>query len=103
MSILIRKVTITGGRVLIGTTTARGKERRYDDVRADVTDLSYTSPFPFRMTATTPGGGTVSLEGSAGPFNMKDAAATPFRATVTAKQLDVALSGLSILPPGWAA
>ena len=93
MSVLIQKVTIAGGRVIVGTTAARGREHRYDDVHAEVTDLSYTSRFPFRITATTPGGGTVSLEGTAGPFNTKDAAATPFQATVAAKRLDVASSG----------
>ena len=93
MSVLIRKVTIAGGRIIVGETAAGGKERRYDDVTAEATDLSYTGPFPFRITAKTPGGGTVSFEGAAGPLNMKDAAETPFQATVNAQRVDVASSG----------
>ena len=58
-----------------------------------MTDLSYASQFPFKVSAKTPSGGTVSLTGTAGPFNTKDATETPFQATVDAKRLDVASGG----------
>jgi len=91
MNVVIRKVTIAGGRISIWQPS--GKERRYDDVSVEVTDLSYASQFPFKVSAKTPSGGTVSLTGTAGPFNTKDATETPFHATVDAKRLDVASSG----------
>jgi AsmA protein len=93
MSVVIQKVTISGGRISVEQTTAKGRERRYDDVNAEVTDLSYGSQFPFRIAAKTPGGGTVTVSGTAGPFNTKDATETPFQATIDAKRLDVASSG----------
>ena len=44
-------------------------------------------------TAKTPGGGTVTLDGKAGPVNVIDAADTPFQATAVVSHLDVASTG----------
>ena len=93
MNIVIQKIQIANGRVLIGTPGVRGKERVYDSVNLEVSNLSLASQFPFRLTAHTPGGGTVSLDGKAGPFNAADAADTPFEAAVDVAGLDVASTG----------
>ena len=93
MSVFVQKLKISGGRIVIGRAARTDEDHVYDDVDVDVSDLSYTAPFPFKVTAKTPGGGTASLDGQAGPFNMKDAAATPFHATVTLKQIDLAATG----------
>jgi AsmA protein len=55
--------------------------------------LSLTSRFPFTVTAKAPNGGTVRLEGQAGPFNMKNMAETAFGGTLTVKHLDLASTG----------
>src|SRR6185503_19525876 len=70
MTIVIQKLEIVNGRVLVGTPRVRGKERVYENVNLDVSDLSLTSQFPFRVTAKTPGGGTVTLDGKAGPVDV---------------------------------
>lgn len=93
MSVLVQKITIDGGRVTVDSSGSGASARTYEDVNMEATDLSYTSRFPFRVTGKTPGGGTITLEGKAGPFNMKDAADTPFEATVGLKQLDIATTG----------
>ncbi len=93
MSIVIQKVEIANGRILVGTPGVRGKERVYENVNLEVSDLSLTSQFPFRVTAKTPGGGTVTLDGKAGPFSVTDAAETPFQATAEVSHLDVASTG----------
>ena len=93
MSVLVQKVKIAGGRIVVGHAGRTDDERTYDDVDVEVSDLSYTAPFPFRVTAKTPGGGTATFDGQAGPFNTKDAAETPFHATVTLKQVDIASTG----------
>ena len=93
MSVFVQKLKIAGGRIVIGRAGQTDEDHVYGDVDVDVSDLSYTAPFPFKVTAKTPGGGTASLDGQAGPFNMKDAAATPFHATVTLKQVDIASTG----------
>ena len=93
MNIVVQKIEIVNGRVLIGTPGTRGKERVYDSVNLEVDNLSLASQFPFRLTARTPGGGTVSLDGRAGPFNTTDAADTPFQTTLEVRGLDVASTG----------
>lgn len=51
MSIVIQKLEIANGRILVGTPGVRGKERVYENVNVEVSDLSLTSQFPFRVTA----------------------------------------------------
>ena len=47
------------------------------DGDATVSNVSFTSKFPFAVTARTPKGGIVEVSGEAGPFNLKDMAETP--------------------------
>jgi AsmA protein len=91
-SVSIGKLAIKGGRVAV-VAGARGRERVYTDVDLEATELSYTSSFPFRLDAKTPGGGTMHLDGKAGPLNADDASATPLEANVHIKQLDIAATG----------
>jgi AsmA protein len=93
MTVVIQKLEIANGRILVGTPGVRGKERIYENVNLEVSDLSLTSQFPFRMTAKTPGGGTVTLDGKAGPLSATDVADTPFQATADVSHLDVAATG----------
>ncbi|MDO8629504.1 MAG: AsmA family protein, partial [Phycisphaerales bacterium] len=88
MSLVIQKLEIANGRILVGTPGVRGKERVYENVNLEVSELSLTSQFPFRVTAKTPGGGTVTLDGKAGPLSLTDAADTPFQATAEVSHLD---------------
>ena len=93
MTVVIQKLEISNGRILVGTPGVRGKERVYENVNLEVSDLSLTSQFPFRLTAKTPGGGTVTLDGKAGPLSATDVADTPFQATADVSHLDVATTG----------
>src|SRR5258708_28979086 len=58
-----------------------------------VKDFAFASKFPFTLTADLPGGGSVKLDGTAGPMNSTDAALTPFEAKLNVKSLDIAASG----------
>ena len=93
MSIVIQKLEIANGRIVVGTPRVRGQERVYENVNLEVSDLSLTSQCPFRVTAKTPGGGTVSFGGKAGPFSVTDAADTPFQTTADVSHFDVASTG----------
>jgi AsmA protein len=93
ISVLVRELRLTGGQLVV-ENAARGEASRvYEDVSLDATNLSYTSPFPFRITARTPGDGTAAIEGQAGPLDLGNAAATPFQATAGLKQLDLGATG----------
>jgi AsmA protein len=94
MSVMIQKITIAGGQVVVAAVGTKGKERVYDDVNLDVSNVSFTSRFPFRVAAKTPGGGSIKLDGQAGPFSPTDAAQTPFQASVDLERLDIASTGL---------
>src|SRR5581483_11850673 len=56
-------------------------------------DLSYTTQFPFELTAQAPGNGAIKLTGKAGPLNSQDAAATPLNANLEIKNLDLKSTG----------
>jgi len=102
MDVTVQKIEIADGRVTIlqsgqtgaaGKNGGRGTPRTYESVNVEVSNLSFASQFPFRLTAKTPGGGIVALDGEAGPFNATDAAETPFNATVNVADLDIASTG----------
>jgi AsmA protein len=93
ISVLVQKIKISGGQVTIRGLDGSRNERSYDSVDVTVSDLSLTSRFPFTVSAKAPGGGTLNVDGQAGPFNMKDMAETPFSGSVTIKRLDIATTG----------
>jgi AsmA protein len=55
--------------------------------------FSFTNSFPFTMTANLPAGGTLKLDGTAGPINAGNAAQTPLQAKVAVHQMNLATSG----------
>ena len=93
ISVLIQKIKIAGGQISVRGLDGSRNVRVYDDVDVNVSNLSFTSSFPFSVSAKAPGGGTIAVDGEAGPFNMKDAAATPFHGSISVKHLDVASTG----------
>jgi AsmA protein len=62
-------------------------------VDLSVKDFSFTSQFPFELTADLPGGGNVKLDGTGGPINRADTSLTPLQAKISVNQLDLAKSG----------
>jgi AsmA protein len=94
MSVMVQRITIAGGQVVVAATGLQSQQRVYDDVNLDISNVSFTSRFPFQVTAKTPGGGSVKLDGQAGPFSPTDAAETPFQASVDLERVDIASTGL---------
>src|SRR5438876_4685576 len=93
ISVLIQKIKIAGGQITVRGLDGSRNARVYDDVDVTVSNVSFTSSFPFSVSAKAPGGGSIAVDGEAGPFNMKDAAATPFHGSIAVKHLDVASTG----------
>ena len=58
-------------------------------------DFSATSSFPFSLTADVAGGGSIKLDGKAGPIPQADVIETPFDLGLTIKSLDLAGSGFA--------
>jgi AsmA protein len=89
----VGKLSIKGGQISIADTKAPAKAHVYKNVDLTVKDFSYTSQFPFSLTADLPGGGNVKLDGTAGPINQNDASMTPLKAKIDVKGLDFLASG----------
>ena len=89
----IGKLSISNGTLLVGRANSKVKPKVYDKVNINVTDFSPTSQFPFKLTADTPGGGTVDISGKAGPINPTDASKTPFESAVKVNNMNIAASG----------
>jgi len=89
----VGKLSIKDGVVSIGDTGNASKARVYKNVNVTVKNFAFSSQFPFTLSADLPGGGTIKLDGNAGPINPSDAAATPLQAKLNLKSLDLAASG----------
>jgi AsmA protein len=89
----VAKLKISNGKVIVGTASARGKTQTYQDVNFEASNLSYTSQFPFQLSARTPGSGTLKVEGKAGPLDRNDVSLTPLNAKMDVAHLDLAATG----------
>jgi AsmA protein len=66
----------------------------YSNVNISVKNFSFTSAFPFTLTAELPGGGKLKLSGNAGPIDQTDNTLTPLTA-------DLALTHFSPVNAGF--
>src|SRR5215471_287371 len=89
----VGKLQIKDGVLTVGRANSKAKPRVYDKVNIKVTDFSTASQFPFELTANTPSGGKVNINGKAGPINSKDAAKTPFESQVKLDNVNLAATG----------
>jgi AsmA protein len=92
-SLSVGEIEITNGKISVGNVGSRAKPLVYQDVNLKVTDLSYTSQFPFKLSAKDPGNGALKVEGKAGPIDQTDASLTPLNATLDVQHLDLATFG----------
>jgi AsmA protein len=91
----VDKFEISGGTARVGHSGGHstGKESVYQNVNLVAHNISATSAMPFTLSADMPGGGTLNLEGQAGPLNPTDAAKSPLDAKITLKHADLAATG----------
>lgn len=92
-SLSVSKLDVKDGRLSVNRAKSSIKPHAYEHVNISVRDFSATSQFPFSLTADLPGGGSLNLEGKAGPINSTDTTATPAQATIGVKGLDLDASG----------
>ncbi|HVI78434.1 MAG TPA: hypothetical protein VM715_09760, partial [Candidatus Acidoferrum sp.] len=89
----VAKLNVNNGRLTVSQANSTMPQRVYDKVDIQVTDFSYTSSFPFSMTANTPAGGNMKLTGNAGPINVGSAEQTPLQAKINVQHMNLASSG----------
>jgi AsmA protein len=88
----VQKLDLTNGKISVGDVGS-AKRHEYDAVNLTASNLSYTTQFPFQLSAKTPGNGSLKLSGKAGPLNQTDAQQTPFDASLDLQNFDIASSG----------
>ncbi|MGB8128191.1 MAG: AsmA family protein [Candidatus Angelobacter sp.] len=91
----VDKFEIADGTVRVGHSSGHsaGKESVYQNVNLVAHNISATSAMPFTLSAGLPAGGTLNLEGQAGPLNPNDSAKSPLDAKITLKHADLAATG----------
>jgi AsmA protein len=89
----VKKLEIKNGKIVVSTVGSSQKPSVYQDVNLEASDLSYTSQFPFKLSAKGPGNSELKVEGKAGPINPTDSSLTPLSATIDVQHLDLATTG----------
>ena len=89
----IGKLRIVEGRITVAESAGRAAARVYDEVELTAENVSAAAAMPFALSATTPGGGKLKMQGTAGPLNASDAARTPFEAMLNLAHLDLSATG----------
>lgn len=87
-------VRIADGRVTVQKLGGKAQPIAMEPVAFEMKNFSETSSFPFSLTASVPKGGSIKVNGTAGPINAGDVVATPFDAKLAASNLDLVASGL---------
>jgi AsmA protein len=90
----VAKLNINNGRLTVSRAGSTEKPHVYDKVNIEVTNFSFASSFPFKMTAQLPADGSLKLDGKAGPIDADNAARTPLDAKVTVQKMNLAASGV---------
>ena len=90
----VAKLELTDGKLSVGSIPAKRKPVVYDKVDITVRNFSFTNAFPLTASAGLPGGGSLKLDGNAGPINATDASLTPLQAKLSINKLDLSQSAL---------
>jgi AsmA protein len=90
----VAKLDLNDGTITVGSMAGKRKPIVYDKVNVTVRNFSFTNAFPVVASARLPGGGSLKIDGSAGPINSADTSLTPVQAKVNLTKLDLAQSAL---------
>jgi AsmA protein len=90
----VGKFAIHNGRVTVEHLGTRARPVTYENVELTASDVSLTSAFPYKFSATPPGGGSLKVSGDFGPLSAKVADQTPLTADIKVEKFDLGASGL---------
>jgi AsmA protein len=85
---------IKNGAITLATAGQTGNAAVYQQVNAQIKNLTPKSLSPFSVSAQLPGGGSLSATGNAGPFNEENNAATPLDAHIDLKHFNLGTAGV---------
>lgn len=90
----VGELDIKNGSASVSAVPPTARPFAYTDVNLNVKQFAFASNFPFELSATLPGSGSLKLSGTAGPIAQKDASETPVHATLHITHLDPVAAGL---------
>ncbi len=99
MDLSVKLVKITGGHFSVLRVGGHSRPLVLDDVDLEVHDFAAGSAFPFTFATKVAGGGTIKLDGKAGPIDAVDVAASPVSASLNVDKLDLAGTGITQSAP----
>jgi AsmA protein len=89
----VGKFAIHDGRVTVVHLGAQSKPSTYENVELTANNLSLTSAFPYELSTTPPGGGSIKVSGNFGPLSEKVADQTPLTADIKVEKFSLGESG----------
>ena len=90
----VDELKITNGSATVSSIPVTAKPFQYTDVNLIVKHFSFLKSFPFDLSANLPAGGTVKLNGDAGPMSRTDASHSPFQAKLELRNFDPLAAGV---------
>jgi AsmA protein len=99
LDLSVQLVRVSNGHLSLSRTVGHWKPLALEQVSIELRNFSATAAFPFSLSAQVRGGGTITLDGKAGPINPTDSAMTPVSVRLKVAQLDLARSGMNDMAP----
>ena len=90
----VARLDLNDGTVTVGSLSGKRKPIVYNNVNITMRNFSFTDRFPVVASVGLPGGGSLKIDGTAGPINSTDTALTPVQAKLTIKKLDLSQSAI---------
>jgi len=92
----VDKFEVRDGKVKIGDVSGKTvrHEQAFDKVNFLARNISMHSAMPFTLSAATPGGGSLDVEGQAGPLDATDTSRTPLDAKISLEHADLGAAGM---------
>ena len=92
-NLTVGEIKIQNGSATVSSQPSSGPPLVYSNLNLSIQQFSFSKNFPFQLSATLPGNGSLNLNGNAGPVNQQDASDTPFSAKVNLKHFDPVAAG----------
>jgi AsmA protein len=89
----VELIAIENARASMASLFAHGEPSVFEAVNVTARNFSFTSQFPFELSANLPADGSISATGHLGPLDRTDAAASPADAEIIVKRLDPVAGG----------
>ena len=103
LNLSIQQVKLDNGRITVLDEGQSGKPIEFQSLNATVGPITPKTAVPLKLDLKVAGGGTLALQGQAGPADETDATRTPFDLKATIEKLDLERSGLLGPNPAFAA